>query len=107
MFRILYHERPGPEKHIMCFQIKRVPVPKGESTLEDGRIAQDTAGAQSVGDRDLTRLDLGEGGVASEHRSRQGPTDTAGSCAPTLAADAGNGDSEQVTSGSAAAAAPV
>lgn len=56
---------------------------------------------------DLTHLDLGEGGVASEHRSRQSPTDSAGTCALTLAADTGNGSSEQITSGPAAAAAPL
>lgn len=67
VFRILYHERPGPEKHIMCFQIKTVPEPKGESTLEDGRIAQDTAAAQSVGTRrpDTSRFGGGRRGLGA------------------------------------------
>ena len=56
VFRILFHKRVVPEKHIMCFQIKIVPVPKGESPLEDGRTAQGTPGAQSVGDAEAWHL---------------------------------------------------
>lgn len=40
----------------MCFQIKIVPVPKGEAPLEDGRIAQGTPGAQSAGDAEAWHL---------------------------------------------------